>query len=113
SVPALDAMIGVAVVRLLELSLTFNRQDVVLEGHLDVLALHVGQFRADDHVLLGGLDDVDRWYPGTLRNRLTLPHRIEHPVQTIDLQCRQAGNGTPTGQSHDAPPFYLSRWSLL
>ncbi len=44
----------------LELALALERQHVVLEHHLDVFALHVGQFRLQHELLLAILEDVDR-----------------------------------------------------
>src|SRR4051795_3548173 len=63
AVEAFQTLEAVARDLLVELALAGNGEHVVLESQADFLALHLGQFRLENHLLLRGLVDIDRRHP--------------------------------------------------
>jgi hypothetical protein len=111
TVAALEPVILLALHVVRELPLAFDREHAVLEGDLDVLALHVGQFDLHDDVFVDRLVDVGRRQPGATRERFASQHGVEHPVEPLDLQGGEVTDGAPTGQCHCS--FLHFEWAAL
>src|SRR5688572_11019827 len=75
AIRTLDAMELLLLDVILELALAFQRQRAVLEHHLDVLALHVRQFRLEHELLLAVFEDVHGRYPAAVGQQVS--ERIE------------------------------------
>jgi hypothetical protein len=102
TVVPLHPLVAVLARLVVDLPLAREREDVVLEGDVDVLALHVRQLRLQHDFVFGRLVNIDRRSPRAAEGPAV--EIVEHAIEPVDLHPGQLTSRIPPNQSHCFQP---------